>query len=111
MALLVAVLLRRRRRMAGTVTGPRPSTGAGARAPAVVEERRRFLARSLADADAEYLAGDLSDQDYLALRRRDMVRLAALPLPQPDRRAPRLPGIWAGAGIGIGIGGDVTGRS
>ena len=41
-------------------------------------DRRRFLDRSLADADAEYLAGDLSDRDYLALRRRDMARLAAL---------------------------------
>ncbi len=46
--------------------------------PPVVEERRRFLVQSLADADAEYLAGDLSDKDYLALRHRDMVRLAAL---------------------------------
>jgi cytochrome c-type biogenesis protein CcmH len=41
-------------------------------------DRRGFLLRSLADADAEYLAGDLSDRDYLALRRRDMGRLAAL---------------------------------
>jgi cytochrome c-type biogenesis protein CcmH len=41
-------------------------------------ERKRFLEQSLADADAEYLAGDLSDQDYLALRRRDMARLASL---------------------------------
>lgn len=45
----------------------------------VVAERRRFLEGSLADADAEYLAGDLSDGDYLALRRRDMAALAALP--------------------------------
>jgi tetratricopeptide (TPR) repeat protein len=50
-------------------------------APEVADERRRFLTRSLADADAEYLAGDLSDKDYLALRQRDMVRLAALPAP------------------------------
>jgi cytochrome c-type biogenesis protein CcmH len=47
-----------------------------------MDDRRRFLDRSLADADAEYLAGDLSDKDYLALRRRDMGRLAVL-----DRRA------------------------
>ncbi len=46
--------------------------------PAIVEERRRFLVRSLADADAEFLAGDLSDGDYLALRQRDLARLAAL---------------------------------
>ncbi len=43
-----------------------------------VDERRRFLDRSLADADLEYMAGDLSDKDYLALRRRDMARLVAL---------------------------------
>ena len=52
-----------------------------------------FLDRSLADADAEYLAGDLSDQDYLALRRRDMARLAALGTPattgRGQSRAPR----------------------
>ena len=66
--------------------------------PVVLEERRRFLAQSLADADAEYLAGDLSDADYLALRQRDLGRLAALgtastggaaaagggPVPAPD---------------------------
>lgn len=43
-----------------------------------LEERKEFLLRSLADADAEYLAGDLSDRDYLALRHRDMVRLEAV---------------------------------
>jgi cytochrome c-type biogenesis protein CcmH len=73
--LLAAALIRRR--------------GVGDRAPEdqpgghplpleVADERRHFLAQSLADADAEYLAGDLSDQDYLAIRQRDMVRLAAL---------------------------------
>ena len=46
--------------------------------PASLEERRHFLDRSLADADAEFLAGDLSDRDYLALRQRDLRRLAAL---------------------------------
>ncbi len=46
-------------------------------------ERRAFIVRSLADADAEYLAGDLSDRDYLALRRRDMRRLAALEARSP----------------------------
>ncbi len=75
---LVVVLVRRRRISPG-------EPGGGSRAGgtpltrAAVEERRAFLTRSLADADAEYLAGDLSDQDYLALRQRDMLRLAALP--------------------------------
>jgi tetratricopeptide (TPR) repeat protein len=60
----------------------------------VAEERRSFLVRSLADADAEYLAGDLSDQDYLALRQRDMVRLAAL-----DSRL--VPAASAGGGAAV----------
>jgi cytochrome c-type biogenesis protein CcmH len=46
--------------------------------PGAIEERRHFLTQSLADADAEYLAGDLADTDYLALRQRDLGRLAAL---------------------------------
>jgi cytochrome c-type biogenesis protein CcmH len=46
--------------------------------PAQLEERRQFLTRSLADADAEYLAGDLSDRDYVSLRRRDLRRLASV---------------------------------
>jgi cytochrome c-type biogenesis protein CcmH len=92
-SVLVVVLVRRRRLSPG---GP----GGGSRAggapltPAAVEERREFLTRSLADADAEYLAGDLSDQDYLALRQRDMLRLAALPA-QTD-------GGWADGGPGDG---------
>ena len=61
----------------------RGSAGDGAGDPttddeASRDEHRRFLSRSLADADAEFLAGDLSDRDYLALRQRDLRRLAAL---------------------------------
>jgi cytochrome c-type biogenesis protein CcmH len=81
---LVAVLVRRRRL---SDSPPRPG-GKGDEAtmnPEAVEERRSFLTRSLADADAEYLAGDLSDQDYLELRQRDMLRLAALPATSPVR--------------------------
>ena len=70
---LVVVLVRRRRLPGGGGRGP-----ASDLTPEEAGERRLFLTRSLADADAEYLAGDLSDQDYLALRQRDMVRLAAL---------------------------------
>ncbi len=71
---LVVVLVRRRR-------GDRDldaDVRGGSVDPVVIEERRRFLAQSLADADAEYLAGDLSDADYLALRQRDLARLVAL---------------------------------
>ena len=38
-------------------------------------DRRDFLVRSLADAEAEHEAGDLSDDDYALLRQRDQVRL------------------------------------
>ncbi|HLN17651.1 MAG TPA: hypothetical protein VK277_12985 [Acidimicrobiales bacterium] len=41
-------------------------------------DERDFLLRSLADADAEHDAGDLSDEDHRALRRRDEARLATV---------------------------------
>jgi cytochrome c-type biogenesis protein CcmH len=72
---LVVVLVRRRRRgdddLDADVRGP-------AADPVAQEERRHFLTQSLDDADAEYLSGDLADADYLALRHRDLARLAAL---------------------------------
>jgi cytochrome c-type biogenesis protein CcmH len=75
LAVLVTVLVRRR-------DTTDPDLGDGGEGSALtageVSERRRFLTQSLADADAEYLAGDLSDADYLALRHRDMLRLASL---------------------------------
>ena len=49
-----------------------------------LDARRQFLEQSLADAFAEHRAGDLSDQDYQALRRRDTARLAALDLRMVD---------------------------
>ena len=72
---IVVLVVVRRRRGAGTdvdLTTTAVLDGVS------LEERKRFLDQSLADADAEYLAGDLSDKDYLTLRRRDMSRLAAL---------------------------------
>ena len=85
---LAAVYIRRRKVTdtdpgglgAGGLGGAGGNGGPGrpALSPQAAEERRHFLVQSLADADAEYLAGDLSDKDYLALRHRDMVRLAAL---------------------------------
>ena len=72
-AVLVVVLVRRRR-----VGDPDADVRSGGVDPEVLDERRRFLTQSLADADAEYLAGDLSDADYLALRQRDLGRLTAL---------------------------------
>jgi len=72
---LVAVLVRRRRKGGRDLDA---DVHGGSVDPVVLAERRRFLTQSLADADAEYLAGDLSDADYLALRQRDLARLAAL---------------------------------
>jgi cytochrome c-type biogenesis protein CcmH len=72
---LVVVLVRRR---TGSGRGDLDLEPDRALGPAALEDRRSFLDRSLADADAEFLAGDLSDVDYLALRRRDMARLTAL---------------------------------
>ncbi len=74
-ALLGAFLYRRRSAASAgpdLETAPRPS-GRGE-----LEEQRRFLLASLSDSDAEYLAGDLDEGDYLALRRRDLVRLRSV---------------------------------
>ena len=72
----LVVVLGRRRRSGGADLDA--DVRAATADPAAVEERRAFLTQSLADADAEYLAGDLGDADYLALRQRDLGRLAAL---------------------------------
>jgi len=59
--------------------------------PDQLDDRRRFLEQSLADAYAEHRAGDLSEADYQALRRRDTARLAALDLRiDAGRAAPAL---------------------
>ena len=73
--LLVLVLVRQRRRGDGDLDADVRSPDVD---PVLLDERRRFLTQSLADADAEYLAGDLSDADYLALRQRDLTRLGLL---------------------------------
>lgn len=80
---LVALFVRRRRVAdGGGFGGPAVADGSspGASGPdrRALADQQRFLERSLTDADAEYLAGDLSDADYLALRRRDMARLGAV---------------------------------
>jgi len=72
---VLVVVLVRRGAAVGDAADSAPDEAAD---PASLEERRHFLDRSLADADAEFLAGDLSDRDYLALRQRDLRRLAAL---------------------------------
>jgi hypothetical protein len=60
--------------------GPTAGTTTGRAATAEdrwhLDDRRDFLRRSLADADREHDAGDLSDDDYAVLRRRDERLLA-----------------------------------
>ncbi len=82
--ILVVVLVRRRGAAGGEPGDPMADATLN---PEAVAERKRFLVQSLADADAEYLAGDLSDQDYLALRQRDMRRLAGLSAGAPTAGA------------------------
>jgi cytochrome c-type biogenesis protein CcmH len=86
---VLAVVFVRRRRISGEDGNDRHRGVASDLTPEAAAERREFLTRSLADADAEYLAGDLSDQDYLALRQRDLSRLAALTT--PDGAEPVVP--------------------
>ncbi len=104
---LVVVLVRRRRLPGGGDRGPASDLTAEQ-----AGEHRLFLIRSLADADAEYLAGDLSDQDYLALRQRDMVRLAALDAGAAPRAVapPSGPGPPAGDGAST-VSGPAAGRT
>jgi cytochrome c-type biogenesis protein CcmH len=92
---VLVVVLVRRRNLAGRADLDPESDGA--LGPAALEDRRSFLDRSLADADAEFLAGDLSDVDYLALRRRDMARLTALDRLAVDGSADRSGRSVAGA--------------
>jgi cytochrome c-type biogenesis protein CcmH len=95
---LVVVLVRRR---SSAGRGDLDLESDGALGPAALEDRRSFLDRSLADADAEFLAGDLSDVDYLALRRRDMARLTALDRLAADGSGDRS-GRSAAAAVGSG---------
>ncbi len=92
---LTVVLVRRRR------IGDGDDLPAGDLDPDIVEGHRDFISRSLADADAEFLAGDLSDRDYLLLRRRDMRSLAALDAVAPG--APATP-VTAGGAAGSDAG-------
>ncbi len=71
-AVLGVVLVRRRH---GTDDGGEP---VGSDDPAALEARRAFLEQSLADAEAEHDAGDLSDEDHRSIRSRDGARLAAV---------------------------------
>jgi cytochrome c-type biogenesis protein CcmH len=70
---VLAVVLARRRH--GGDGGAEPDASADL---ATLEARRAFLEQSLADAEAEHDAGDLSDEDHRSIRTRDGARLAAV---------------------------------
>ena len=74
--LTLFVVRRRRRGFAPDVEAAAQSDGS--MDADVLADRRLFLERSLADAEAEHEAGDLSDADYHALLRRDRSRLEAI---------------------------------
>ncbi len=79
-----------------------------------LEDRRDFLRRSLDDAEREHQAGDLSDDDYLVLRRRDQQQLADVEAALAALGGPDGPAgtatepdeaTDAGAGVGAATGG------
>jgi cytochrome c-type biogenesis protein CcmH len=77
---LLVVVLARRRRLASQdpdQAAAELEAEVGADAGQLIE-RRRFLERSLADAEAEYRAGDMSEEDLQLLCRRDTARLSAV---------------------------------
>jgi cytochrome c-type biogenesis protein CcmH len=97
--ILAIVLVRKRRNGADDpveAAREEASLDAGASADQL-DARRQFLEQSLADAFAEHRAGDLSDQDYQTLRRRDTARLAALDLRMVD-----------GSDVAVLVGGSET---
>lgn len=80
---VLAVVLVRRRRSAEHRPDPDEARRwaeslASASGRPGLEGQRAFLSRSLADAEAEHRAGDLSDADHAALVERDTARLAAV---------------------------------
>jgi cytochrome c-type biogenesis protein CcmH len=101
----LAVVFARRRRTAAV--GPAEAALLEAEAdagadPDELEDRRRFLERSLSDTEAEFEAGDLSDDDYRVLRSRDTARLATL----ERRRVAVAVGGPTGGAPGAANGGD-----
>jgi cytochrome c-type biogenesis protein CcmH len=77
-ALLVAAIVLGRRRRGRDGLGAPGTLAAVAADPVTAADTRRFLEASLADADAEFAAGDLDEVDYHSLRARDEARLSTL---------------------------------
>jgi cytochrome c-type biogenesis protein CcmH len=106
-ALLTVVLVRKRRSgMVDPADAARLETALDAGAsPGQLDARRQFLEQSLADAFAEHRAGDLSDFDYQALRRRDTARLAALDIRMVE--ADDLAAAGSGVSVATGVAAEV----
>ena len=75
---LAVVLVRRRRAFVADAPPVGNDPLLATDDPLALAERRAFLVRSLADADAEHRAGDLSDADLAVIVARDSARLAAV---------------------------------
>ena len=75
---LAVVLVRRRRAFVAEAPPVGDDPLLATDDPFALAERRAFLVRSLADADAEHRAGDLSDADLAVIVARDSARLAAV---------------------------------
>jgi cytochrome c-type biogenesis protein CcmH len=77
----------------------------------MLADRQLFLERSLADAEAEHDAGDLSDADYQALLRRDRGRLETIEARMVAlEQAAAAPDVLAGAAVSASVGaGSSTG--
>ncbi len=75
---LAVVLVRRRRAFVADAPPVGNDPLLATDDPLALAERRAFLVRSLADADAEHRAGDLSDADLALIVARDSARLAAV---------------------------------
>ena len=75
---LTLFVIRRRRRGFAPDDEAAAAVSVGDMNVDVLADRRLFLERSLADAEAEHDAGDLSDADHQALLRRDRGRLEAI---------------------------------
>jgi hypothetical protein len=90
-----------------------PTVTAGPARPADrwrLEDQADFYRRSLADAEVEHEAGDLADDDYEVLVRRDRGRLATVEaeLDRLDRDAASAPVVATGAEDGDGPGRGVA---
>jgi cytochrome c-type biogenesis protein CcmH len=104
---LTLFMVRRRRRGLAPDDETAAAVSDGDMSADVLADRQLFLERSLADAEAEHDAGDLSDADYQALLRRDRGRLETIEARMVAlERAEAAPDVLAGAAVSAHVGAD-----